>query len=164
MQTILEGVQQHWQDLRGRTYDLMDVLSDTDLQARLPFQESQDVLYQLRCMLGTQESWAPVLLEGRMKGWDCSLPAVEPGKVVSMERIREAMTNADVQLHSTFEQVEWLRRFENGTSPLMGYLRLTEHEAHHHGQLINFIYACGFPIPESWADSWALSRNVDGTV
>ena len=33
-----------------------------------------------------------------------------------------------------------------------------EHEAHHHGQLINFIYACGFPIPESWTDAWGLSR------
>ena len=74
MQTILESVQLHWQDLRGRTYDLMDVLSDAELKARLPFQESQDVLYQFRCMLGTQESWPPVLLEGRMKGWDCSLP------------------------------------------------------------------------------------------
>ncbi len=68
MQTILEGVQQHWQDLRGRTYDLMDVLSDADLKAQLPFQASQDVLYQFRCMLGTQESWVPVLLEGRMRG------------------------------------------------------------------------------------------------
>ncbi len=164
MQTILEGVQQHWQDLRGRTYDLMDVLSDADLKARLPFQESQDVFYQFRCMLGTQESWAPVLLEGRMRGWDCSLQPVEPGEAVPMGRIREAMMKADGQLHSTFEQVEWLKVFSNGTSPLMGYLRLAEHEAHHHGQLINFIYACGFPIPESWADSWALSRNVDGTV
>ena len=164
MRTILEGVQQHWQDLRGRTYDLMDVLSDADLKARLPFQESQDVFYQFRCMLGTQESWAPVLLEGRMRGWDCSLQPVELGEAVSMERIREVMMKADGQLDSTFEQVEWLKVFSNGTSPLMGYLRLAEHESHHHGQLINFIYACGFPIPESWADSWALSRNVDGTV
>jgi len=164
MQTILEGVQQHWQDLRGRTYDLMNVLSDADLKARLPFQESQDVFYQFRCMLGTQESWAPVLLEGRMRGWDCSLQPVELGEAVSMERIREAMMKADGQLYSTFEQVEWLKVFSNGTSPLMGYLRLAEHEAHHHGQLINFIYACGFPIPESWADSWALSRNIDGTA
>ena len=162
MKTILDGVQQHWQDLRGRTYDLMDVLSDVNLSARLPFQESQDILYQFHCMLGTQESWAPVLLEGKMQGWDCSLRSVEPGEAVTLEMIREAMIRADVQLQSTFEQVDWLQMFGDDTSPLLGYLRLTEHEAHHHGQLINFIYACGFPIPESWADSWALNRNGEG--
>ena len=41
---LLESVRSHWQDLRGRTYDLMDVLEDEDLTARLPFAESQDVL------------------------------------------------------------------------------------------------------------------------
>ena len=159
MQTILEGVQLHWNDLRGRTYDLMDVLSDANLKARLPFPESQDVLYQFYCMLGTQESWAPVLLEGQMKGWACSLQPTKPGEAVSMDEVREAMQKADIQLQATFEQVDWLKVFENGTSPLPGYFRLVEHEAHHHGQLINLIYACHFPIPESWADSWALSRS-----
>ena len=70
---ILGSVRTHWRDLRGRTYDLMDAIGNADLAARLPFDESQDVLYQLRCMLGSQESWRPVLLEGRMRGWACSL-------------------------------------------------------------------------------------------
>ncbi len=41
-QTVLQSVQAHWQDLRGRTYDLLDVLSDADLNARLPFPESPE--------------------------------------------------------------------------------------------------------------------------
>ena len=51
---ILESVRTHWRDLRGRTYDLMAALGDADLEARLPFPESQDVFYQLRCMLSTR--------------------------------------------------------------------------------------------------------------
>ena len=106
MQTVGESVQLHWQDLRRRTYDLMDVLSDSDLTARLPFPESQDVLYQFYCMLGTQESWPPVLREGRMTGWDCSLQSVPPGEEMSIERVREAMLRADAQLQATFAEVD----------------------------------------------------------
>ena len=207
-QTILESVQIHWQDLRGRTYDLMDVLADIDLNARLPFPESQNILYQFYCMLGTQESWPPVLLEGGMQGWDCSLKlcadarretatiheehekntkncndkkrggriCAEPtpssatwrsansqtapaGEVLPVERVRQGMEAADATLLATFEKVDWLQVFENGSTPLAGYYRLVEHEAHHHGQLINLIYANNLPIPESWADSWALTRD-----
>ena len=42
-------------------------------------------------------------------------------------------------------------------TPLWLYLYLTEHEAHHHGQLINFLYAHDLPIPPGWAEQWALT-------
>ena len=158
-QTVLQSVQTHWRDLRGRSYDLLDVLADADLNARLPFPESQTILYQFYCMLGTQESWAPVLLEGRMRGWDCSLKAASAGEALPIERVRAAMEAADAALHAAFEQADWLRVFENGATPLAGYYRLVEHESHHHGQLINLIYANNLPIPASWADSWALTRD-----
>ena len=158
-QTVLQSVQTHWRDLRERSYDLLDVLADADLNARLPFPESQNILYQFYCMLGTQESWAPVLLEGRMRGWGCSLKAAPAGEVLPIERVRAAMEAADAALFAAFEQAEWLGVFENGATPLAGYYRLVEHEAHHHGQLINLIYANNLPIPASWADSWALIRD-----
>ena len=158
-QTVLQSVQTHWRDLRGRSYDLLDVLADADLNALLPFSESQNILYQFYCMLGTQESWPPVLLEGRMRGWDCSLKAAPAGEALPIERVRAAMVAADAALHAAFEQADWLRVFENGATPLAGYYRLVEHESHHHGQLINLIYANNLPIPASWADSWALTRD-----
>ena len=128
---ILESVRTHWWQLCGRTYDLMDTPGDADLKARLPFPESQDVFYQLRCMLGSQESWWPVLLEGRMRGWACSPDAELKTGMLSIRPIRAAMEAADERLD----------------------------EAHLHGQLINLIYPCGFTIPESWTDTWGLSRG-----
>lgn len=156
---LLESVKSHWLNLRGRTYDLMDVLEDDDLNARLPFTESQDVLNQFYCMLGTQESWPPVLLDGRMKEWGCSLTTVFPGEGLAVAKIRKAMEAADEVLFGAFKAVDWLFEFQDGNTPLAGYFRLAEHEAHHHGQLINFIYACKFPIPKSWVESWALTRE-----
>lgn len=50
---------------------------------------------------------------------------------------------------------------ETTMTPVWLYLYLTEHEAHHHGQLINFIYAHNLPIPPGWAEPWALSRKRD---
>ena len=157
--SVKQSVQTHWRDLRGRTYDLLDVLVDADLNARLPFAESQNILYQFYCMLGTQESWLPVLLEGGMRGWSCSLKAAPAGEALPIGRVRAAMEAADEALETAFERADWLRVFENGATPLAGYYRLVEHESHHHGQLINLIYANNLPIPESWADSWALKRN-----
>ena len=69
------------------------------------------------------------------------------------------MEAADEVLLGAFEAVDWLLEFQDGNTPLARYFRLAEHEAHHHGQLINFIYACKFPIPKSWAESWALTRD-----
>lgn len=51
-----------------------------------------------------------------------------------------------------------VKKFKDGSTPLINYMILVEHEAHHQGQLINFIYACDLPIPKSWAEKWALSR------
>jgi hypothetical protein len=152
-------VQAHWQELRGRSYDLLGELTEGDLARRLPFRQSQDVLYQFYCMLGTQESFTPALATGSMDEWSCSLNAAPEGEVIPIAQIRTHMQEADKILRETLASLDWGRTFANGTTPLAQYLRLVEHEAHHHGQLINLIYANHLPIPASWADAWALARE-----
>jgi hypothetical protein len=152
-------VQAHWQELRGRTYDLLGELTEGDLSRRLPFRESQNMLYQFYCMLGTQESFTPVLVTGSMDEWDCSLSPAPEGEVISIAQIRTHMQTADNILLETLAGLDWGHTFANGTTPLTQYLRLVEHESHHHGQLINLIYANHLPIPASWADAWALTRE-----
>jgi uncharacterized damage-inducible protein DinB len=155
---LKDQIKNHWQQLRGRTYDLLAHLQNADLSRRLPFAESQAIGYQLWCMLGTQESFTPTLETGHMKGWACSLDQIDP-QLVNIERIKQQMQAADEELLSTIDRVELLSPLPDGHSPLEVCLNLVEHESHHQGQLINFIYAHQLPIPDSWADQWALSRE-----
>jgi hypothetical protein len=154
--TLLDQTIAHWNDLRGRTYDLLDALTPADLPKRLPFPESQSVYYQFWCMLGTTESFAKLIAAGDWQGWDSSLP-FEPGDMTP-EAVRAALQQTDESLFAALRQHDLMQPYGRGATPLRHYFRLVEHESHHHGQLINFIYALNLPIPASWADEWALSR------
>lgn len=150
----------HWQDIRGRTYDLLDLLTEADLDKKLPFAASQSIGNQFYCMLGTQESWGPLLTNGKMAGWSCSLNGVpHEARGSYLDQYKQRLRAADDVLITTLASVDWNKQFADGSTPLAQYLRLVEHEAHHHGQLINFIYALNLPIPQSWAEQWALTRN-----
>ena len=149
---------EHWRSLRGRAYDLLDLVSADDLAARLPFSESQSMYYQLWCMTGAQESWLPLLTTGAWAGFSCSLDGM-PGNEGDPATIKRQMQAADKRLEAALSSRDPLEPFGNGTRALDHYLGLVEHESHHHGQLINFIYANGWLIPDSWARKWALSRD-----
>ena|SRR5260370_42216595 len=44
---LSQHLQEGWKALRGRTYDLLDVLKQEDLEKKLPFPTSQSLYYQL---------------------------------------------------------------------------------------------------------------------
>jgi uncharacterized damage-inducible protein DinB len=153
---VLQELQQHWDQLRGMTYDLLDVITPDDLHKKLPFPESQDIFFQFVCMAGTQESFIPLIKTGIWEGWESSLSAEGSDNI---RTIRLHLQAADNELMKALESVDLLQVFDDGGTPMQNYLLLVEHESHHQGQLINFIYALGLPIPESWAEKWALSRD-----
>ncbi|MBZ0302786.1 MAG: hypothetical protein K8J31_23785 [Anaerolineae bacterium] len=155
--TLLDSLTAHWSDLRGRTYDLLDLLPENDLLARLPFPESQSAYYQFWCMLGTTESFAKLIEAGTWQGWASSLPFDPVG--VSLATIKGHLQQSDGLLRAALSPHDLMQPYGRGATPMRHYLRLVEHESHHHGQLINFIYALNWPIPQSWADEWALSRE-----
>ena len=159
MTSLSQHLQTHWQQLRGMTYDLLNVLSAQYLTKSLPFATSQDIQYQFFCMLGTQESWLPVLSSGTMESWDCSLTPAPEGDALSLADVKAHFEAADQALFAQLAQIDLLHPVGDGNPPLHHYMVLVEHEAHHHGQLINFIYALDLPIPPSWADKWALHRD-----
>jgi hypothetical protein len=146
----------HWNNLRGRTYDLLDVLQPADLPRTLPFPESESLYNQLWCMLGTTESFAERIAAGSWQGWHSSLSS--SASHVTMDEIRQHLKESDATLFAALRQHNLLEPYADGSTPLRHYFRLVEHESHHHGQLINFIFALNLPIPQSWADEWALSR------
>ena len=148
----------HWQMLRGRTYDLLDTLTDADLDKTLPFPRSQAIRYQFWCMLGSQESWVAFLKNGALEHWSCSL-AGTPRAEMTVDVFRQRFKAADDAWTAALAEAGLLSPYANGLTPLIVSQMLVEHEAHHHGQLINFIYALDLPIPASWAEQWALSRD-----
>ncbi|MEZ4712062.1 MAG: hypothetical protein R3A44_33050 [Caldilineaceae bacterium] len=159
MTSLARHLQTHWQQLRGMTYDLLDMLSEPDLIKKLPFAASQDMQYQFFCMLGTQESWLPVLSSGVMETWDCSLTPASEGQPLALAEVKAHFAAADRALFAQLAQLDLLHPVGDGHPPLHQYMVLVEHEAHHQGQLINFIFALDLPIPPSWADKWALHRD-----
>lgn len=154
---FLDQIINHWKDLRGRTYDLLDVLQPEDLAKTLPFPESATLYNQLWCMLGTTESFAERIAAGSWQGWSSSLSS-SPNHV-TLDEIRTHLQESDATLFAALREHDLTRPYADGSTPLRHYFRLVEHESHHHGQLINFIYALNLPIPQSWADEWALSRD-----
>ncbi|MBI4130804.1 hypothetical protein HY468_05785 [Candidatus Roizmanbacteria bacterium] len=155
-QQLTDQVISHWKQLRGMTYDLMDELTAQDLKKKLPFPESQNILYQFRCMLGAQESNMPMITKGVWEGFSSSLDQ-EPVKTLQV--IKKHMQKVDEKLFAALKKVDLLKKFKSGDSPLINYMILVEHESHHQGQLINFIFTLNLPIPKSWADKWDLKRN-----
>jgi hypothetical protein len=144
----------HWRSLRGRTYDFLNSVAADDLGKRLPFPESQPVFYQLWCMTGAQESWLALLTTGEWAGFSSSLR-----RGMAPAEIKMAMQAADARQAEALGARNPEDPFANGSTMLQHYLALVEHESHHHGQLINLIYANNLPIAESWAAKWALSRE-----
>ena len=158
MSPVTDELARHWNMLRGRTYDLLDVLSQADLEKKLPFARSQSMAYQFWCMLGSQESWVAFLQNGALEHWSCSLSGV-PSAEFTPALFRQRFEAADERYLSTLATADPLQPYANSQTPLAVHQMLVEHEAHHHGQLINFIYALELPIPASWAKQWALSRD-----
>ena len=87
----------HWRMLRGRTYDLLDTLSQADLDKKLPFPSSQSVGYQFWCMLGSQESWIAYLQTGVLEHWSCSLNDTAPA-AITVDVFRQRFQAADERL------------------------------------------------------------------
>lgn len=151
---LLEEIKNHWQQLRRMTYDFLNEIKEEDMKKKLPFPKSQSLGYQFWCMVGAQESNLPLIAQGKWEGFSCSLDKEDK---VTKEVIVSHMAQADKKLMETLEQTDLLQKFEDGNTPLMNYMVLVEHESHHQGQIINFIYAHDLPIPKSWEEKWALT-------
>ena len=147
----------HWRQLRGRSLELLGHLDAAQLDLKLDFLASQSIFYQYWCMLGAQQSWQAQFETGEWAGFACTLTSSaehkQPAVVAGMLR------EADEALLPILESSDLTASFENGTTRLDHYLTLVEHEAHHQGQLINFIYAHDIEIPQSWFDKWHLTRD-----
>lgn len=147
---------QQWQGIRALTYDYLAVLSPDNLSLRLPFPESQDLIYQFWCMIGAHESYLRQLQVGSWQGFSCSLDALGD---YSLEAIVNQMRKSDQRMVEVLGEMDLETLMSDGRRRYEVVQRMVEHEMHHQGQLINFLYYGRLPIPESWHLKWALSRE-----
>ena len=97
-------------------------------------------------MCGAQESNLSLIIEDKWNGYSSSLDKL--GKT-DLATIKTHLQAADKQMLAAMKKADF---------SLTNYLILVEHEAHHQGQLINFIYAHNLAIPKSWQEKWALTN------
>jgi hypothetical protein len=145
-----------WRNIRRLTYDYLDLLDATDLSVTLPFPESQTLGYQFWCMVGAQESYLKKLQLGEWQGFASSLDNFEH---VTPEIVKQRMTLADQEMEDMVKSLDLHVRLKGGQHGYEVVQRIIEHELHHHGQLINFMFCHHLPIPASWRDAWALAYD-----
>lgn len=150
---------EQWRDIREMTYDYLAVLQPSDLALRLPFPESQALVDQFWCMLGAQESYLRELRSGTWQGFSCSL---DGGEDYSREAIERQMRAADQEMAALLGEIDLHASLASGKRGYQVGQRLVEHEMHHQGQLINFLFYGHLPIPGSWHAKWALARDEEG--
>lgn len=145
-----------WLQIRQATYDYLDILQPSDLALTLPFPESQSLNYQFFCMVGAHESYLKQLEHGSWQGFSSSISDI-PDHTPAL--IKMHMQRADAAMSELLERIDLTQRLPDGSYGYEVVQRMIEHEMHHHGQLINFLFCHHLPIPVSWHEKWALARE-----
>ncbi|MEZ4679127.1 MAG: hypothetical protein R2932_33410 [Caldilineaceae bacterium] len=145
--TLATTLLREWQKIRQETYAYLTILEPHHLDLRLPFPESQTLGYQFWCMVGAHESYMSKLEYGSWQGFASSLDQVDQ---VTPRIIQQQMQQADARLAELLTTVDLTAPLDNGEPRYTVLFQLINHEKHHHGQLINFMFCHHLPIPPGW--------------
>ena len=154
--TLSEIFLTQWQNIRKLTYDYLAILTPEQLALTLPFPESKSLGYQFWCMTGAQESYLKKLRQGAWQGFSSSLDQFEQ---VTPDIIKTQMMQADQEMAALMGSLNLQKPLKSGEYGYQIVQRIIEHEMHHHGQLINFMFCHHLPIPQSWQEEWALAYD-----
>lgn len=147
---------QQWLNIRQMTYDYLAVLQAPDLDLVLPFPKSQSLAFQFVCMVGAHESYLKQLEHGRWQGFASTLEGLVP---LTPALIQKYMLLDDADFIDLVGRKDLTEKIADGSYGYEVVQRMVEHEMHHQGQLINFLFCHSFPIPPSWHEKWALAYD-----
>ncbi len=154
--TLNKILAKEWKGTRQLSYDYLDILTNSQLDLKLPFEQSQPISYQFWCMVGAHESYVKKLQTGKWQGFACSLDDFE---TMTTALIKQQMHKTDAVLDDLLKSLDLTAPLKNGQPAHEVVMQMIKHEMHHQGQLINLMYCHNLPIPESWRDEWALSHD-----
>lgn len=147
-----------WQFVRSETIELLQALSDEQLQFKPEGETWQPLFYQFGCMARTQLIYAEAVDTGRM---DFSLFS---STELPAKDLRQTKSELLAFLHESNDA--WLAALaqnQNGVDWPEGHkpadvhvMALAEHERLHQGQLISYFTVAGYDLPAGFKQNWAL--------
>lgn len=155
---VMDDFIQRWQFTRSETIEILQSLTDEQLQFKPEGEQWQPIFHQFGCMARTQLIYAQATESGAM---DFSLfrSAEMPDKDT-----RQSKVDLLAFLHESNEA--WLTalsknkgtvQWPGGNKPVaIHIMSLAEHERLHHGQLISYFTLAGFSLPPDFKRNWAL--------
>ncbi len=128
--------------------DLAAEIPEASLDLRLPGLPSNAVGDQLWCVVGARESFTRAIESGTWQGFSCSLTA---GDTRATDAVRAGLARSAEGVLAAIVDLD-----SDDDTRCRFVLRLLEHEAAHHGQLIRYLYGLRLPIPDRWKARYAL--------
>jgi len=145
---IAAVIRERFEGSFGLYDELVAELPEAVLAEELPGLPSNAIGEQLWCVVGARESFARAIEAGEWSGFSCSLSATETR---DSEAVATALSSSAADVLTAIEQLE---PADDARCRLA--LRLLEHEAAHHGQLIRYLYGLRLAIPAGWKERYAL--------
>lgn len=145
MSHMKQIITQHLQILLDLTTDLANTLDEKQYSSKLGNLPSNTLGEQLWCVIGTRESYLSSLRTHKWNGWNCTVK--EPNNKL---QIMQAL------FHSATELLVWLDKHDPDPKETKVLLKLIEHEAQHHGQLIRYVYGNKWIFPDSWSKYYTV--------
>lgn len=147
-----------WQFVRSETLEILQSLSDEDLQFRPAGNTWQPLYYQFGCIIRTQLIYAEAARSGQM---DFALFHASrfPAKAdyQSVQSISSHLASSNKQWLDAVSLNTGSVVWPDGTASIAQHIaRLAEHERLHHGQLISYCTLAGFELPPEFKQNWAL--------
>ena len=125
------------------TEDLAKILTEENLQAKIPNLKSNKIGEQFWCIIGARESFLKAIKVSEWKGFSCSVK-----NSFSIQEIITKLKDTNIVLDKLPSN------FNEQQSNLL--IDLYTHEIQHHGQLIRYCYALEIKFPKSWNEKYTV--------
>jgi hypothetical protein len=154
----MDGFIKRWQFTRSETIEILNALTDEQLQFKPEGDGWQTIYHQFGCIGRTQLVYAKAAEKGLM---DFSLfgsseiPSKDINQTVNSILLFLEDANS-VWLDAVINSVDGVIWPDGKKAIELHISNLAEHERLHHGQLVTYFTLAGFELPAGFKNNWAL--------
>jgi hypothetical protein len=147
-----------WQFTRSETIEILQSLTDEQLQFKPEGKKWQSIFHQFGCIARTQLIYAKAAESGQMDFSLFSSPDMpDKDTMQTQDEILKLLSESNnswlAAVSKNSDGVQW----PDGSKPIeIHIMSLAEHERLHHGQLISYFTLAEFELPPNFKRNWAL--------